>query len=86
MRLFSSPRVASRRVTNGGSEQATSHTALRVRPFYRLSPDGVFLLEDGVELFLWVGRAADPAVVSALFGVSSVEGVDLARLQLQVTD
>lgn len=44
----------------------------------------MFLLEDGVELFLWVGRAANPAVVSALFGVSSVEGVDLARLQLQV--
>eukprot|EP00752_Nemacystus_decipiens_P003181 g2944.t1 len=49
----------------------------------RLSPEGVFLLEDGVELFLWVGRAANPAVVSALFGVSSVEGVDLAQLQLQ---
>ena len=51
----------------------------------RLSPDGVFLLENGVELFLWVGRAASPAVVSALFGISTVEGVDLTRLQLQVT-
>lgn len=33
---------------------------------------------------MWVGRAANPSVVSALFGVPSLEGVDLSRLQLQV--
>ncbi|CAM9383976.1 unnamed protein product [Scytosiphon promiscuus] len=49
----------------------------------RLSPEGVFLLENGVELFLWVGRGANPAIVSALFGLPSLEGVDLGRLQLQ---
>ncbi|CAB1113207.1 unnamed protein product [Ectocarpus sp. CCAP 1310/34] len=49
----------------------------------RLSSEGVFLLENGVELFLWVGRAANPAVVSALFGLPSLEGVDLTRLQPQ---
>ncbi|CAM9276143.1 unnamed protein product, partial [Hapterophycus canaliculatus] len=49
----------------------------------RMSPEGVFLLENGVELLLWVGSAANPAVVSALFGVPSLDGVDLNRLQLQ---
>ncbi|CAM9779798.1 unnamed protein product [Pylaiella littoralis] len=50
----------------------------------RLTTEGVFLLENGVELFLWVGRAANPAVVSALFGFASLEEVDRTRLQLQV--
>lgn len=51
----------------------------------RLSPDGLFLLENGIELFLWVGREANPAVLSALFGTSSLQGVDLTTLRLQVT-
>lgn len=55
-------------------------------PWYRrrLVPEAVFLLENGIELFLWVGREASPALLSSLFGISSIEGVDLSSLQLQV--
>jgi protein transport protein SEC24 len=42
-----------------------------------LVSDGVFLLFDGVETFVWLGRAAPPAVLEALFGCSSFEGVDV---------
>lgn len=50
----------------------------------RLSSDGVFLLENGVELLLWVGQAANPSILTALFGLSSLEGQDLSSLQIQV--
>ena len=42
-----------------------------------LTSDGVFLLYDGVETFVWLGRAAPPACLEALFGCSSFEGVDV---------
>lgn len=44
----------------------------------------MFLLENGLEVFLWVGRAASRALVSALFGVPSFEGIDVTTVQLQV--
>jgi protein transport protein SEC24 len=47
-----------------------------------LTPQGCFLLEDGVELFLWVGREAPAGLVNALFGVGSLAGLDCAHLQL----
>lgn len=49
----------------------------------RLSEDGIFLLENGVELYLWVGPSASPALVLALFGIPSLEGQDLSSLQVQ---
>lgn len=51
----------------------------------RLSSDGVFLLENGVELLLWVGREANPAIISSLFGVPSLEGQDPQMLAIQVS-
>lgn len=48
----------------------------------RLSPDGVYLLDNGVELLLWVGRAAPPQLLDALFGAPSLEGVDVSTLSL----
>jgi len=47
-----------------------------------LSPQGCYLLEDGVELFLWMGREAPAGLVAALFGVPSLAGLDAAHLQL----
>lgn len=49
-----------------------------------LCSEGLFLLENGVHLWLWVGRRADPAKLSALFGVSSIEGIDPNTLQLRL--
>lgn len=48
----------------------------------RLSSEGVFLLDNGVDAFIWVGRASNPAIVSALFGVESLENVDPSQLKL----
>jgi len=48
----------------------------------RLSSNGIFLLDNGVDMYLWVGRSSDPAVTSALFGVSSLENVDMSRVRL----
>lgn len=42
----------------------------------RLTSDGVYLLDNGVEMFLWAGRTADMNVISSLFGVHSLEDTD----------
>ncbi len=48
----------------------------------RLSSEGVFLMNNGPDTFLWVGRAANPATVSALFGVETIDGVDMSQVKL----
>ncbi|PSC68317.1 transport Sec24-like protein [Micractinium conductrix] len=42
----------------------------------KLEPDGVFLLENGYEAFIWVGKAVPPATATALFGVPSLDAWD----------
>lgn len=42
-----------------------------------LVSDGAFLLFDGVETFLWFGRAVPPGLLEALFGTPTLDGVDL---------
>jgi protein transport protein SEC24 len=49
----------------------------------RLSSDGIFLMENGYDLFMWIGRAVNPAIISTLFGIPSVEGVDPTTLAIQ---
>ena len=46
----------------------------------RLTSNGLFLLENGYDMFLWIGRALNPAIVSTLFGVPSLEGVNMSTL------
>ncbi len=48
----------------------------------RLSSEGVFLMNNGPDTFLWVGRAANPATVSALFGAETIDGVDISQVKL----
>lgn len=48
----------------------------------RLSSNGLFLLENGHDLFMWVGRAVNPAIINTLFGVNTLEGADMASLQI----
>ena len=47
----------------------------------RLTSNGIFLLDNGVDMYLWVGRSSDPAVTSALFGISSLENVDMSQVR-----
>ena len=46
----------------------------------RLSSNGIFLLDNGVDMFLWVGRSSDPAILNSLFGTNSLEGVDMSQV------
>jgi protein transport protein SEC24 len=48
----------------------------------RLATDGIFLLENGYELFMWIGRSVNPAIIDTLFGTSTLEGVDMATLAI----
>ena len=42
----------------------------------RLSSNGVYLLDNGVEMYLWVGRTANMNMMASLFGVHSLDDVD----------
>ena len=42
----------------------------------RLSSNGVFLLDNGVEMYLWVGRTADMNILASLFGVHTLDDID----------
>ena len=50
-----------------------------------LNSDGVFLLDNGVDSYIWVGRASNPAIVSSLFGVESLDNVDPSQLRLNTS-
>lgn len=47
-----------------------------------LSSDGVYMLENSIEALVWIGRAANPAVLQALFGYSSLDQVDFQHIRL----
>jgi len=40
---------------------------------------GIFLLENGHDLFMWIGRAVNPAILSTLFNEKSLEGVVIIK-------
>ncbi|KAI9922902.1 hypothetical protein PsorP6_000166 [Peronosclerospora sorghi] len=48
----------------------------------RLQCDGVFLLDDTLSLYIWVGRSAPSEFLESLFGIPSLEGVDCSQLKL----
>lgn len=52
----------------------------------KLEAEGVYLLENGEDAFLWAGKAAPPDVLAALFGVRSLDQVAPGQLQLARRD
>jgi len=44
-----------------------------------MTQDGIYLLEDGDLILMWIGRAVDTGVLGALFGVPSFEQLDPAQ-------
>lgn len=48
----------------------------------KLSPQGAYLLDGGLELLLWLGPQLDPNACHALVGAPSLKGLDCAQLQL----
>jgi len=49
----------------------------------RLQTQGIYLLENSVEMYLWVGSQVDAGILQALFGVTSLQGAAPGSIQLQ---
>ena len=47
-----------------------------------LSSTGIYLLDNGVDMFLWVGREADMGIVGSLFGVQTIDDMDVNELKV----
>ena len=45
----------------------------------RLSSEGAFLLDNGVDVFMWFGRAVSPKLIQDLFGLDSLDGIDCSQ-------
>jgi protein transport protein SEC24 len=50
--------------------------------YERLVSEGIFLLENGCDMFLWIGRSVNPAILETLFNNQSLEGVDTSSLSI----
>ena len=47
---------------------------------------GAFLLEDGICMILWIGREIASSFLVSLFGVTSLDGIDLNLLSLGIIE
>jgi len=47
-----------------------------------LTSDGAYLMDTGLTMFMWFGRAVSPTVVQHLFGIPGLEGIDTTQLRL----
>jgi len=73
-------------IHNLGSEIGTQGTngAIVLPPLLNLNSEkldksGIFLVEDGQQMLIWVGRQVDPELLTQLFGVATLEGIDLSQ-------
>ena len=49
-----------------------------------IQSDGVFLMENGMHIMIWVGRAVAPATLMAIFGVDRLDNIpDTSTLRIQ---
>lgn len=49
-----------------------------------MTQDGVYLLEDGETMHMWIGRAVDPGFLQAVFGAPSFEQLDSATAEAAI--
>ena len=52
----------------------------------KLERHGFYLLDDGVNIYLWVGQASPPSLASAVFDVPSYEALEAGTISLNVLD
>ena len=50
-----------------------------------IQSDGVFLLENGMHILMWVGRAVAPQTLLDLFGVERIDDIDASLLRIQTS-
>ena len=43
----------------------------------KLQDNQVFILENGVSMFLWIGQAVDPTLIQNVFGAQSAAQIDI---------
>lgn len=74
---------------NGGGEDAMTAGRNRILlptvlnlTVDQLRSNGIYLLDNGIDMYLWVGRAADISLVGSLFGVQSLDDCDLNQLEV----
>ncbi|GMI36360.1 hypothetical protein TeGR_g2281, partial [Tetraparma gracilis] len=48
----------------------------------KLTSEGIFLLDNSVDMYLWVGRAVDSGLLQSLFGLATLEGANMAAVKL----
>ena len=48
-----------------------------------IQSDGVFLMENGMHIMLWVGRAVAPQTLQEIFGLDRIDSVDGSQLRIQ---
>lgn len=50
----------------------------------RLDSDGIILLDNGHDLFMWIGRTVNPSLLTNIFGISTLDTIqDLSLLSIQ---
>jgi protein transport protein SEC24 len=49
-----------------------------------MTQEGVYLLEDGDAITIWIGRAADPSFLNAVFGNANIDELDINAAELYV--
>merc|ERR1719340_93117 len=52
----------------------------------KITDDGVYLLENGLYLFMYIGLAADPTWIQEVFGVQTAAQIDIDKTRLQDRD
>ncbi|KAL2917952.1 COPII coat Sec23p-Sfb3p heterodimer component [Polyrhizophydium stewartii] len=67
--------------------QVDDHGNMSLPPIVRVSIErmannGLYLIENGRHMFLWIGREASPQTLRALFGVESVQQLDTTQRRL----
>jgi len=49
----------------------------------RLTSDGIFLLDNGYDLFMWIGRNVHTQILNSVFGVPALDNVDSSQLRVE---
>jgi protein transport protein SEC24 len=52
----------------------------------KLDRAGIFIIENGFEIFLWVGRAVAPELLNAVFGQPSLDMVSFGKTSLPLLE
>ena len=52
----------------------------------KLRDDGVYVLDNGIHMFLWIGLSVSPEWIHGVFGTNSAAQIDIDRTKLIALD